>query len=306
MNNNEEVKKVEKNYELIKFEDGDFSLDVNVSPKEETVWLNRTEISLLFERDIKTISKHINNSLQEECKNSTVAKIATVQLEGNRYVEREISYYNLEVIISVGYRVKSNRGILFRRWANSVLKQYLVNGYIINENRCLAYGDNIIHINNTINHMNSTMNDFDDRLTNVELRLDTINSIDIFKDKIFYNNELFEGYSFIKNLFSKAKNRIIIIDGYLDYSVLEMMNDINIDITIYIASHTPITNREISLFQTNHSLNVIRTNNYHDRFIIIDDELYSVGSSIKDIGKKISHVSKLDSISIDDLLNRYI
>jgi hypothetical protein len=150
------------------------------------------------------------------------------------------------------------------------------------------------------------MNDFNDRLTNVELRLDTINSIDIFKDKIFYNNELFEGYSFIKNLFSKAKNRIIIIDGYLDYSVLEMMNDINIDITIYIASHTPITNREISLFQTNHSLNVIRTNNYHDRFIIIDDELYSVGSSIKDIGKKISHVSKLDSISIDDLLNRYI
>ena len=107
-------------------------------------------------------------------------------------------------------------------------------------------------------------------------------------------------------MFNKAKNRIIIIDGYLDYSVLEMMNDINLDITIYIASHTPITNREISLFQTNHSLNVIRTNNYHDRFIIIDDELYSVGSSIKDIGKKISHISKLDSISIDDLLNRYI
>lgn len=306
MNKTNEIKTIERNYELIKFEDGDFSLDVNVSPKEETVWLNRTEISLLFERDIKTISKHINNALQEECKNSTVAKIATVQLEGNRYVEREISYYNLEVIISVGYRVKSNRGILFRRWANSVLKQYLVNGYIINENRCLAYGDNIIHINNTINHMNSTMNDFDDRLTNVELRLDTINSIDIFKDKIFYNNELFEGYSFIKNLFSKAKNRIIIIDGYLDYSVLEMMNDINVDITIYIASHTPITNREISLFQTNHSLNVIRTNNYHDRFIIIDDELYSVGSSIKDIGKKISHISKLNFISIDDLLNRYI
>jgi hypothetical protein len=305
MNNNDEVKKIEKNYELIKFEDGDFSLDVNVSPKEETVWLNRTEISLLFERDIKTISKHINNALQEECKNSKVAKIATVQLEGNRYVEREISYYSLEVIISVGYRVKSNRGILFRRWANSVLKQYLVNGYIINENRCLAYGDNIIHINNTINHMNSTMNVFNDRLTNVELRLDTINSIDIFKDKIFYNNELFEGYSFIKNLFSKAKNRIIIIDGYLDYSVLEMMNDINIDITIYIASHTPITNREIALFQTNHSLNIIRTNIYHDRFIIIDNELYNVGSSIKDIGKKISHISKLESINIEELLNKY-
>ena len=110
----------------------------------------------------------------------------------------------------------------------------------------------------------------------------------------------------LKNLFNKAKNRIIIIDGYLDYSVLDMMNDIKINITIYIASHTPITNREISLFQTNHNLNVIRTNNYHDRFIIIDDELYTIGSSIKDIGKKISHISKLDFINIDDLLNKYV
>ena len=149
--------KNENKYELIKFEDGDFSLDVNLSPKEETVWLNRNEISLLFERDIKTISKHINNALQEECINSTVAKIATVQLEGNRYVEREISYYNLEVIISVGYRVKSSRGVIFRRWANSILKQYLLHGQAINESRCLAYGDNIININNTINciiHLN--------------------------------------------------------------------------------------------------------------------------------------------------------
>ena len=145
----------ENKYELIKFEDGDFSLDVNVSPKEETVWLNRTEISLLFERDIKTISKHINNALQEECKNSTVAKIATVQIEGSRYVEREISYYNLEIIISVGYRVKSERGILFRRWANSILKQYLLNGQVINEARCLAHSDNIVKMNNIIESMNT-------------------------------------------------------------------------------------------------------------------------------------------------------
>ena len=87
MNDNNEIKKIEKNYELIKFKDGDFELDVNVSPSEETVWLNRTEISILFDRDIKTISKHINNALNEECKNSTVAKFAIVQLKGNRYAE---------------------------------------------------------------------------------------------------------------------------------------------------------------------------------------------------------------------------
>jgi hypothetical protein len=250
------------------------------------------------------ISKHIKNILSdgELTKNSVCANFALTATDGKVYY---VEYYNLDMILAVGYRIKSSRGNMFRRWANSVLKQYLVNGYTINENRCLAYGDNIIHINNTINHMNSTMNDFNDRLINVELRLDTINSIDIFKDKVFYNGELFEGYSFIKNLFNTANNRIIIIDGYLDYSVLEMMNDINLDITIYIASHTPITNREISLFQTNHSLNVIRTNNYHDRFIIIDDELYSVGSSIKDIGKKISHISKLEAINVGELLDRY-
>ena len=294
----------ENKYELIKFEDGDFSLDVNVSPGEETVWLTQKQMALLFNVSIDNISLHIKNILnEEELTYSVVEESSITAIDGKKY---KTKLYNLDMIISVGYRVKSKRGILFRRWANSILKQYLVKGYIINENRCLAYGDNIIHINNTINHMNSTMNDFNDRLTNVELRLDTSNSIDIFKDKIFYNNELFEGYSFIKNLLNTANNRIIIIDGYLDYSVLEMMNDINVDITIYIASHTPITNREISLFQTNHSLNVIRTNNYHDRFIIIDNELYSVGSSIKDIGKKISHISKLEFISIDDLLNRYI
>ena len=120
------------------------------------------------------------------------------------------------------------------------------------------------------------------------------------------NYELFEGYSFIKNLFKKALNRIVIIDAYFDFSVLEMLNDITIPITIYILPSSPITNREISLFQTNHNLTVIRTNLYHDRFIIIDDELYNTGSSIKDIGKKISHISKLESIDIEDLLVRYI
>ena len=174
-----------------------------------------------------------------------------------------------------------------------------MNGQAINEIRCLAHSDNIVKLTTKVENVIQ-------KVENLELRLDTITSIDIFKDKVFYGGELYEGYAFIKNLFNKAGQRIIIIDGYLDYSVLEMMSDVNVDITIYIASHTPITNREISLFQTNHSLNVIRTNNYHDRFIIIDDELYSVGSSIKDIGKKISHISKLDSISINDLLNRYV
>jgi hypothetical protein len=144
------------------------------------------------------------------------------------------------------------------------------------------------------------------RMDVFEIKLDSITSNTYFKDKVFYNGDLFEGYSFVKNLFYKALNRIIIIDPYLDYSVLEMLNDIKIDITIYIYPSSPITNREITLFQTNHNLNVVRTNLYHDRFIVIDDELYNVGASIKDIGKKISHISKLEAINVEELLDRYI
>ena len=283
----------DKNYDLIKFEDGDFSLDVNVSPSEDTVWLTQAQLAELYDRDISVISRHIRNILLEsECSESNLQKMQITSSD------KPIILYDLEIVISIGYRVKSKRGILFRRWANSILKQYLLDGHVINKERCIAHSDNIIKFNNTINDMNS-------RLSNVELRLDNLTSIDIFKDKIFYNGHFFEGYSFIKNLFNKAINRIIIIDNYLDYSVLEMLNDISVDISIYIASHTPISNKELSLFQANHILNVIRTNNYHDRFIIIDNELYSIGSSIKDIGKKISMISKLEAINIDDLLNRY-
>ena len=215
-----------------------------------------------------------------------------------RETKTNIKIFNLDVILSVGYKVNSIMGVKFRRWANSILKQFLINGQVINIERCLAHSDNLIQMNNTIKSMNT-------RLENVEMKLDALTSIDYFKDKLFYNGELFEGYSFIKNLFKKAINRIIIIDSYLDYSVLEMMNDCDVDITIYIASHTPISNREISLFQNGHNLNVIRTNNYHNRFIVIDDELYTVGSSIKDIGKKISQITKLESINIDELLYCY-
>ena len=292
MTNNENTK-----YEIIKFEDGDFSLDVNVSPNEETVWLTQAQIAELYDVDRSRVTRHINNILQEgELPFSVCAENAHTASDGKIY---NVKFYNLDMVLAVGYRVNSYRGMLFRRWANTILKQYLLNGQVINETRCLAHSDNIIKMNNIIESMNTRMDNF-------ELRLDSITSTTYFKDKIFYDGQLYEGYSFIKNLFKKATNRIIIIDSYLDYSILEMMTDINVDISIYIASHTPLSNREISLFQANHNLNVIRTNSYHDRFIIIDSELYNIGSSIKDIGKKISHISKLESICIDELLNRYI
>ena len=121
--------------EIIKFVNGDLQIDVTVSPNEETVWLNRNQLAILFDRDVKTIGKHINNALKEELDSSTVAKFATVQKEGSRNIKREIDYYNLDMIISVGYRVKSQNGIIFRKWATSILKDYMIKGYAVNQKR---------------------------------------------------------------------------------------------------------------------------------------------------------------------------
>ena len=124
----------EKKNEIILFENQGVKLEVNL--KDETVWLNRQQLADLFDRDIKTIGKHINNALKEELKDvPTVAKFATVQKEGKRKVSRNIEYYNLDMILSIGYRVKSNKGIIFRQWANKILKDYMLKGYAINQKR---------------------------------------------------------------------------------------------------------------------------------------------------------------------------
>ena len=119
----------------INFREGEFELSVRVEPQAETVWLNRQQMSQLFGRDVKTIGKHIQAALREELEDSTVAKFATVQTEGPREVVRQVEYYNLDMIISVGYRVKSTRGVQFRRWATNVLRQYLMQGYVYQQKR---------------------------------------------------------------------------------------------------------------------------------------------------------------------------
>lgn len=132
---------MEKN-EIVLFETKDKSVSIPVMIENETVWLNRNQMADLFDRDVKTIGKHINNALCEELeRETTVAKIATVQLEGEREVVREIEHYSLDVIISVGYRVKSLRGVEFRKWANSVLKKYIIQGYAVNNNRMSQLGE---------------------------------------------------------------------------------------------------------------------------------------------------------------------
>lgn len=144
-----------KTNEIVLFETQDKEIKLSVPVDQETVWLNRNQMAELFERDVKTIGKHINNALKEELDESTVAKFATVQNEGSREVERNIEYYSLDMIISVGYRVKSKRGVEFRKWANSVLKQYILQGYAINNNRITQLGEVIKIMKRTQNSLDS-------------------------------------------------------------------------------------------------------------------------------------------------------
>ncbi len=145
----------EKKNEIILFENQGVKLEVNL--KDETVWLNRQQLSKLFDRDIKTIGKHINNALKEELKDiSTVAKFATVQKEGEREVTRDIEYYNLDMILSVGYRVKSDKGVIFRQWANKILKDYMLKGYAVNTRR-LEYLEKTIKLIDIANRIDERL-----------------------------------------------------------------------------------------------------------------------------------------------------
>ena len=143
-----------KKNEIILFENQGIKLEVNV--KDETVWLNRHQMAQLFDRDIKIIGKHINNALKEELLglDSTVAKFATVQGEGARKVKRNVEYYNLDMILSVGYRVKSSKGVMFRRWANSILKDYMLKGYAINQRR-LEYLEKTVQLIDIANRIDN-------------------------------------------------------------------------------------------------------------------------------------------------------
>ena len=187
---------------------------LEVKVEDETVWLNRNQMALLFGRDVKTIGKHINNALTEELKSvPTVAFFATVQKEGSRYVERKIEYYNLDMILSVGYRVKSEQGIRFRRWANEILKEYLLKGYSLNHRLMLAEER------------------IDKRLMEHDLLLkEHQDKIDFFVrtslppvEGVFYDGQIFDAYVFVADLIKSATNRIILIDNYIDESVLLML-----------------------------------------------------------------------------------
>ena len=268
------MKNQEKKYELIKFEDGDFSLDVNVSPDEDTVWLTQNDMALLFDVDRSRITRHINNIFDE----FELEPKCNVRKTHFPFSDKMVNIYNLDVILAVGYRVKSKRGILFRRWANSILKQYLLKGHVINEDRCLNCTSNIISLENKYR-------DIEERLNNIEENLYS-------SESIIYEGEILEPYTFLRKLFFLAKNELIIIDYYADKFLLSMLLDIKINIEIITSSNSYLNKEKIP-----NNIKITIDENDHDRFIIIDDIVYAIGTSFNGIGKGKFVMIKLKNLN---------
>lgn len=264
--------------------DSTLSLDVRV--ENETVWLNRNQLALLFDRDVKTIGKHINNALKEELDGlSVVANFATTASDGKTY---HVEYYNIEMITSIGYRVKSKRGIQFRVWANKVLRDYLLRGYSVNQR--LIY-------------MESRM---DRRLSEHDKRLDELtDKVDFFirtslppKEGVFFNGQIFDAHELVCRLIRSANRRIILIDNYVDESVLVQLDNRNAGVSalIYTGEISRTLRQSINRHNRQYAAIDVRTaERIHDRFLIIDDTLYHIGASIKDLGKKLFAFSQMET-----------
>lgn len=267
--------------EIIIYQPDELASHIEVRVDEDTVWLNRQQISVLFGRDIKTIGKHINNVFSEGEleKDSTVANFATVQTEGGRSVERLIEYYNLDVIISVGYRVKSKQGTQFRIWANRILKDYLLRGYALNK-----------RMNRIEEHVDSLSKKVEGMDLQIKAALPP-------NQGLFYDGQIFDAYSFVSGLIKSAKHRIVLVDNYIDESVLTILSKRkkNVSATIFSSN----INKQLKLDLQKHNqqyalIELLEFSKSHDRFLIIDEFVYHFGASLKDLGRKWFAFSKME------------
>ena len=271
---------------------------LEVRLKDETVWLNRQQIAQLFGRDVKTIGKHINNALNEELSDiPTVANFAIVQEEGQRWVTRYIEHYNLDMIISIGYRVKSEKGVLFRRWANVVLKDYLMKGIIINQ-----------RISSLERRIEDKLIQFDQKLYEHEKKIEFfIQSSMPPTQGIFFEGQIYDAYSFVAELVRSAKRRIVLIDNYIDDTVLTLLSkrEAGVEAVVYTGKISKQLQLAIDKHNAQYPPVEVRTfSKAHDRFLIIDEKVYLIGASIKDLGKKWFGFTLMENTEAEELLGK--
>jgi len=269
----------------------DETIRLEVIVEDESVWLTQQQITELFNRDRTVINRHINNVFKEgECD-----KESNVHFLHIPNSDKPVMYYSLDVIISVGYRVKSLNGTKFRRWANSVLKQYLLKGYAVNQ-RMFDIEQKMVEQGLEIAELRKKVDFF------VRSSLPPV-------EGIFYDGQIFDAYVQIANLIKQARHSIVLIDNYIDESTLTMLSKRASGVSATIYTHQQAQNmRQLQLDILRHNqqyppITVKYCQRNHDRFLIIDDVVYIFGASLKDAGKKLFAYIKMQETSATDLLS---
>ena len=275
--------------EIIIYQLNELSTRFEVRLEDETIWLTQAQIVELFESSKANISEHIKNIFQtnELSKNTTVRNFRIVQMEGNRAVSREITHYNLDLIISIGYRVNSVKGTQFRIWANKVLKDYLLKGYVVNHR---------------IEQLESDILSVKTQLREIDFQIKTSLPPN---EGIFFDGQIFDAYVFVTNIIKSAKTSIILIDNYVDERVLVLFSKRakSVKATIYTKTITKQLELDLKKHNLQYAEIVIKPfADAHDRFLIIDNQtVYHIGASLKDLGKKWFAFSKMNTEAMNIL-----
>ena len=272
----------------------DETIRLEVRMGEETVWLSQAQMAELFGTKRQAITKHLQNIYESDelKKEATSSILELVRREGNRTVKRKVEFYNLDAIISVGFRVNTKRGIEFRQWANRILKDYMLRGYVVNS-RIMALEQHVAEQDTQIKDLKSKVDFF------VRSSLPPV-------EGIFFDGQIFDAYVQIVNLIKQAKHSVVLIDNYIDETTLTILSkrDANVSATIYTRQLSNQQQLDITRHNQQYppiTVNICQRN--HDRFLIIDDVVYLFGASLKDAGKKLFAYIKMQETPAAELLN---
>ena len=247
--------------------------------EEETVWLTQAQMAELFQKDRTVVTRHINNVFTE----GELDQESNVHFLHIPFSDRPVKLYSLDVIISVGYRVKSKRGTQFRQWANKVLKDYLLKGYAINQR--------LLKIENQLENQQTLLAEHSEKIDFfVRTSLPPV-------EGIFFEGQVFDAHAFVSDLIRAAKKRIVLIDNYIDDTILKLLDKRaqKVKATIYTKQISPTLQTDINLHNAQYEpIDVQVFTDSHDRFLMIDDTVYHIGASLKDLGKKWFAFSKME------------
>ena len=282
--------------------EGEVRLEVRV--ENDTVWLTQAQMAELFDVKRQAITKHVKNIFEtrelEESATSSILEL--VQKEGSRSVKRLVTLYNLDMIISVGFRVNTGRGIKFRRWANKVLKDYMLKGFVINQRKMmtdLQIADRLHEQKQLIDNQSQKLNNVDSRLSAVEKHIDFfVRAGQTPRGGILKTGSRFEGFVLISDLVKAAKHSLVFIDPYATIDVLKFaaMRAKGVSATIYSAHITPDFKEAAALHNKQYpGLELKTMRNVHDRFLLLDDIVYLLGASFKGMGNEMTAYIIMDS-----------